>query len=174
MLSYDPDTGVLRWRGRSASSFDGVSRERAEINAKQWATRFEGKIAGTIYPHGYVMVFLDKVHHMAHRIIWKMVHGVDPEYIDHIDGNKSNNRLSNLRNVKHVVNMRNKSLYQNSSTGIPGVSFRPRDKVWIAKIGVDGRQVQLGSFATKEEAFAARLAGQAMLNYHENHGRLKG
>jgi hypothetical protein len=174
LFCYDAQEGILRWRDRPAYTFADLSLERADAASTQWASRFAGKPAGSRRGKEYVMVYFDKFHHMAHRVIWKMVYGEDPLYIDHIDGDKGNNRIENLRNVSHSVNMKNKSLYKSNKTGVPGVEYHERDKIWRAKIGVGGGQVQLGSYATKDEAVAARIAGQIMLDYHENHGRPKG
>lgn len=172
-LDYDPDTGVMRWKERDASTFKGSSTRPPEIVSKHWASRYAGQAAGSIRPHGYHMTMIDGVHYMTHRLIWKIMVGDEPVEIDHIDGDRSNNRFSNLRSVEHVVNMKNKSLYLNNKSGFPGVEFHKRDCVWVAKIGVDGGQVQLGNFETKQEAVAARIAGEVMLDYHKNHGRAK-
>lgn len=167
LLTYDDATGALTWRDRGPSSF---AEGYGAMQGARWKARYAGRPAGGM-AGGYHRVMIDGKHHLSHRIIWKMKMGEDPIFIDHIDGNKSNNRLENLRNVEHVVNMKNKSLYRNNKSGFPGVEFHKRDGAWIAKIGVDGKQIQLGSFASKEEAIAARIAGQAVLDYHANHGR---
>lgn len=172
LLTYDKETGSLLWNSREPSSFDPYPSRSQEHQANHWNTRFAGKDAGS-FSGGYLRVMIDKVHYFAHRVIWKLVTGEDPVFIDHIDGDTRNNRFENLRNVDHVVNMKNKSLYTNNKSGFPGVEYHNRDGVWVAKIGVDGGQVHLGNFSTQAEAIAARIAAQVMLDYHENHGRQK-
>lgn len=172
MLRYDEGTGLLFWRNRLPETFPADGRQDQKWQANLWASRFAGKRAGGM-TGGYHRVMIGAKHHMAHRIIWKMKTGEDPVFIDHVDGDRSNNRFDNLRNVPHSVNMKNKSLYVSSKTGVPGVEYHSRDKVWRSKIGFQGHQINLGSFPTREEAIAARLAGQAVLDYHANHGRSK-
>jgi len=161
MLTLKPSEGVLRWAEKPANAH----------RASWWNAVFSGKEAGSDYHGGYVRVTLDRKHYLAHRLIWKMVTGCDPEQIDHINGNKSDNRIENLRNVSHGVNMKNKVLYKNSTSGIPGVNYHKRDDVWNAKVGIYGKQLHLGAFATKAEAIAARIAANVMLDFHANHGR---
>lgn len=172
MFDYNPETGVLNWKVRDASSFAKTPGRSAEWQANQWNSRFNGKQAG-YFAGGYWRMYFEGKNHLVHRLIWKLMTGEDPVQVDHIDGDRRNNRFSNLRNVTHVVNMKNKSLYANNKSGVPGVEFHNRDKVWVSKIGVNGGQIQLGSYPTKDEAIAARIAGQIVLDYHENHGRSK-
>lgn len=170
MLSYDIQTGTLTWKDRPTSSFHG-SVMPAEIMEKSWRSRFAGKPAGG-YGGGYHRVMIDGHHHLTHRVIWKIQTGEDPVEIDHIDGNRLNNRFENLRSVTRAINMRNKNLYKNNKSGVPGVEYRARDNSWVVKVGVgEGKQLNLGSFKTKEEAIAGRICANVVLEYHENHGR---
>ena len=99
MFDYSPDTGILTWRFRPA----GFPR------AAWWNSVYAGKQAGGLHSDGkYIRVMIQNVHHFAHRVIWKMVHGVDPGYIDHINGVYSDNRIENLRDVSFDENLRNK------------------------------------------------------------------
>ena len=162
MFDYSPDTGILTWRLRPP----GFPR------AAWWNSRFGGKPAGSTHSdQRYIRVMIQNAHHFAHRIIWKMVHGVDPGFIDHINGNPEDNRIVNLRDVSLDENLRNKSIYKNNTSGIPGVGFHGRDNVWVARVGVSGKQLRLGDFKTKEEAAAAIRAAHVILDYHGNHGR---
>ena len=106
---------------------------------------------------------------MAHRVIWKMVHDEEPEEIDHIDGNPSNNRLDNLRAVDRITNLRNMRRSKANTSGVTGVHFRRG--YWIASIHDEGRQVELGYFTNKDEAIRARNIAERDLDYHPNHGR---
>ncbi len=170
MLSYDVETGMLTWKERDVSSFEGAEMP-AHIMAKSWKSRFAGKQAGG-FGGGYHRVMIDGKHQLSHRVIWKMVKGEDPIFVDHIDGNRLNNRIENLRNVTHAVNMKNKSLYRNNKSGVPGVEYHKRDKVWAVKVGVNGKQVHLGSFKSFEEALAGRICANVLLEYDANHGRI--
>lgn len=97
--------------------------------------------------------------------------GEDPLVIDHINGNRGDDRFENLRDVTPLLNARNAALFSSNKSGFPGVEFHSRDLVWTAKIGVGGKQTHLGNFKTKEEAIAARIGAEVVLDYHVNHGR---
>jgi hypothetical protein len=110
----------------------------------------------------YGRIFYQQV--LAHRVAWKIMTGVDPTEIDHIDGNRGNNKWSNLRDGTRSDNLRNVSLKRNNKSGSMGVSFSKRQQKWIASIW-------LGSFDSKEEAIEIRKKYEALLGYHANHGR---
>lgn len=173
LLKYEPDTGSLIWRERDISTFGWSGVRSPEWGFKQYHAKFAGKPAGGKHRDGYAKVMIGEQHYMAHRVIWKMVHDDEPADIDHINGDKNDNRLSNLRSVTHGVNMRNKSMYTNNKSGITGVEFHNRDKVWVAKIGAGNKQIHLGTFPTKDEAIACRIGAEVILAYHTNHGRHK-
>lgn len=167
-LDYDPETGGLTWRTRPLHHFkDGAQTARHNCNA--WNGGWAGKEAFTATsPNGYVTGGLDRVIYRAHRIIWKLVHGQEPEDIDHINGDRADNRIANLRAVTRRENMRNAALRSNNKSGVVGVS-RARGK-WLAQIKGQ-RQQFLGYFDTIEEAAAARKSAERDLGFHENHGR---
>ena len=100
-----------------------------------------------------------------HRLAWLYVYGVWPFEIDHIDGNKANNKISNLRNVSHAQNMQNISKRSKASSGLKGAYFHPKVKLWQAKIRYQNRTKSLGYFKTAEEASAMYLLAKS--NLHE-------
>lgn len=157
LLDYDPETGILRWK-------------KAEEAPGRWNPH-SGKEVKSLNG-GYIRVFLDGEHHYAQRVIWKMHYGYDPVQVDHINGIKNDNRIANLRDVSREVNSKNRKLYAANKSGVNGVSFHERDKVWSARVSVGkSKDVHLGSFETKAEAVAARIAADIILQYHENHGK---
>lgn len=172
ILDYNQKTGEIVWKPRDDQPMMIPDRRNA-FNAKRFNAIYAGKPAGSIRKDFYTQIMIDGDHYKAHRIAWKMVHGEEPIDIDHINGDKSDNRIENLRSVSHGENMRNKPLYANNKSGFPGVEFHVRDGVWVAKIGADNRQIHLGSFPTINEAIACRIGAQVMISYHENHGRLQ-
>lgn len=140
ILSYDPDSGVFRFL---------VPR----------GTRSVGAIAGSPSSSGYIQINIDRRKYHAHRLAWLYGHGQWPtNQIDHIDGDPSNNRLKNLREATQSQNNRNSRLRKNSSSGLKGAYFFKRDRCWMSAIKVDGRQLHLGYFDTKQEAHAAYVA----------------
>lgn len=102
----------------------------------------------------------------AHRIIWEMVYGECPDVIDHINGDKHDNRLVNLRNVDRAENMRNRKLNKRNKSGINGVSTR-KDGKWLVVI----RTKYIGLFDNFFEACCARKSAEYKAGFHENHGR---
>lgn len=150
-FDYDPETGILTWKVRRSNN--------TQI----------GKEAGTTV-NGYRQVKLDQFYYV-HRIIWKMITGEDPDEVDHIDGDRANNKISNLRAVDRLENRKNIQRHSNNTSGVLGVSFHRLTGKWQSYITVRKRRSHIGLFDTFEEAVAARKAAEAKLMFHENHGR---
>jgi hypothetical protein len=136
-----------------------------------WNTKFAGKqvaIATSAWGYRYIKVFAYKVH--LHHLVWALKHGRWPDgIIDHINGDKADNRVSNLRQVDAQSSARNKPMYRNNTTGHVGVvKYRSR---YVAKIGVGGKYIHIGVFDTLAEAVATRKAAEAEYGFHANHGR---
>lgn len=157
-LHYDPETGVFTWK------------ENPQRRA-QWNATFAGKPAGSVIDTGYVRIRIDDKGHRAHRLAWLYVHGYLPEEIDHIDGDKTNNAIANLRSVTHSENLRNTRKNTRNTTGIVGVTYRPSRNQWLAYITINRKRIHGGIFGTKEEAVKARKALERKYDFHENHGR---
>lgn len=104
-----------------------------------------GLEAGSITRRGYKAVSIDGRLYLVHRIIWLWHHGYLPENgIDHIDKNKNNNKIENLREVSQQCNVRNSSLSRSSKTGVRGVSWNKQKKRWCSTITVGGSRKFLG------------------------------
>tara|TARA_R100000951_G_C2640464_1_gene180763 strand:+ start:148 stop:663 length:516 start_codon:yes stop_codon:yes gene_type:complete len=134
------------------------------------------KEAGTLN-QGYIRVSVVRNVFAAHRLCWKICHKKDIPVgyeVDHINQDRSDNRISNLRLVTQSQNMRNKTRYRSNKSGLVGVAvrndMREGTKRWRAQINVNGENIKLGSFKTKDEAIAARRDAEARFGFSENHG----
>ena len=137
LLDYDPETGEFHWRQRRGY------------------TAQPGKLAGHLDTYGHVQITVDWKIYAAHRLAWLMFYGTFPKKtIDHIDGNKANNRIENLRDCSHAENCKNQRKRLNNKSGYKGVVLAPSGK-WIANIRFGGKQHYLGTFSTPEQAHAA-------------------
>jgi len=112
-------------------------------------------------------------HYLAHRLAWFYVYGEFPTMIDHIDGNRTNNKISNLRQVSSKENQCNLTIAANNTSGITGVSFSKERSKWEAKIQIDGKTIHLGRYLDKEDAILARKQGEVKYEFHKNHGKSK-
>ena len=141
-LNYDPLTGVFLWKERPSLP-------------KEWNTRWAGKPAGYNSPRpngGFTQtcIRLDGVLYLAHRVAWLYVYGVWPNQIlDHKNGNPSDNRIANLRLCTFVQNSQNRTVQQNSKSGIKGVGRHGPN--WRARIAHNGKVIQK-VFSTMEAA----------------------
>lgn len=156
LLSYNPETGAVEWRVRPQR----MSKRRWELNRTAFPNRTQ---------QGYLRGDVAGQTCLAHRVIWKIVHGVEPDLIDHIDGNPSNNRLANLRSVERSTNSKNARLYRSNSSGCPGV-FRTREGRWRAYIGHGGKRIELGHYAKIDEAISVRRRAETELGFTARHG----
>ncbi|WP_449043730.1 HNH endonuclease [Paracoccus versutus] len=171
LLDYDPETGALTWKARGLDWFsDGA--QTAKHNAAIWNGRNAGRPAFvTSLPSGHRYASIQKVKLLAHRVIWKMMTGHDPDVIDHINGDPADNRWSNLRSVRQKINARNCKLSKNNSSGVNGVYWSVQHQKWCARVHVDRRTKFIGLFESLEEAGAARREAEQQHGFHENHGR---
>ena len=124
--------------------------------------RTNGKDAGWPDRNGYLYMMVDGKNYAYHRLVWLHVHGKFPTHeIDHINGNRADNRIGNLRDVTRTQNMQNEvKVRKNSSSGFMGASFRKDRGTWVATIRVEGKAIRLGVFATPQEAEAAYVAAK--------------
>jgi len=143
-----------------------------------WKARGRGrkhnKPAGCVYScHGYRLIHIGGKNHRSHRLIWLWVYGEWPSgEIDHIDQNKINNRIENLRDVTTSINQRNAKKRADNTSGISGVHFDKGSGRWQAKIRYNKKQQFLGSYACKYRAASIRhFAMEIEGNYTERHGK---
>ena len=133
-----------------------------------------GSIAGSSSKQGYLRIMIDGGYYRVHRVCYKMATGRDPGIfeIDHINGIRNDNRLSNLRMVDRATNSRNVKRLVNNSSGYNGISFNKRKKVYETYIRVNQKKIHLGYFKEEEDAVAARAAANVKHGFHVNHGRV--
>lgn len=112
-----------------------------------------GSIVGTKHISGYLAARVDGNIYLLHRLIWCIVHGSWPEcYIDHIDGDRRNNVISNLREATHTENTQNAKIRDDNTSGIKGVHYSIRLNKWVARVQTENKRVHLGAFNTLEDA----------------------
>lgn len=164
LLRYDPETGLLFWRHREDEFFPTTRAAFA------WNSKYANKQAFTCLGAGgyYKGGILGHIF-QAHRVIWALVHGEWPDNeIDHLNHERGDNRIVNLRAVTRRQNQLNHKLHSNSWTGVHGVDLRKGK--WRASIRIYGDNKFLGSFATKKDAVKARKRAEKRNGFHPNHG----
>lgn len=147
LLHYDSNTGCLIWRVRKRNSVH------------------IGDAAGSVDAHGYTCVMIDGRSHKAHRLIWLWLNGELPAtQIDHINGNRADNREANLRLANNFQNSANRLRQKNNTSGYKGVSLHRKTGKWQATARLGGCLRYLGLFASASEAHAAYVS--ATRQYH--------
>lgn len=170
LLRYEPETGKLYWLPRGIEWFpEGERRNNAQAI---WNARFAGKEALGADGRGYKRGCVLKDYLFAHRVAWAIHYGRWPvDQLDHINGDKSDNRISNLREVTNAQNAKNTKRHRDNKSGRTGVFQLQHRNVWLAFIMSGGKRQHLGHFRTFEDACAARSAAERELGFHQNHGR---
>ncbi len=159
LLFYNPETGVFLHRKRRT----GVP--------------FAGMVAGSVNTtrgEHYYQICLQGKNWKAHRLAWLYVYGEFPKGdIDHINGDRLDNRISNLRDVTKSENCKNKTLRVDNKSGVSGVYWNKGGAKWHVQIAVNGKRKHLGFFSDLDEAIRVRREAEVKYGYHSNHGRLK-
>ncbi len=171
-LQYDSETGLFLW------NLDRPKRHFKDSRSHlAWKNNCSGKPAGGRDSKGYIIIGISiegfKAHR-AHRLAWLYVYGEWPKKaMDHINGLKSDNRISNLRLVSHRENSMNISIGSKNTSGAIGVSWHSIGKKWRAHIKINGVYKHLGLLSDFEEALKARKEAEKEFGFHPNHGREK-
>lgn len=147
-FQYDPEQGKLFWKIKRSNNTD------------------VGDEAGWVSSDGYRKVRFESKEVRAHKIIFFIEHGFTPDIIDHINGNKLDNRISNLRACSKSQNGMNRGKQKNNSSGVSGVCWNKSANKWQSYIKVDGKQIYLGVFADK--LAAAEAVSKARTELHQD------
>ena len=126
--------------------------------------RNSGKVAGTPHHTGYTQVRTEGGSHNAHRLIFMLHYGWVPEVIDHIDGDRANNKIQNLRPATWSQNLQNMKLRPTNKSGVKNVCWSAKRRKWLVQLSINGRQTNLGRFDDLE--FADLVATEARNKYH--------
>ena len=168
-FDYNADTGELRWRRRPRKHFDSDKAHNISNGISA------GKVIASKTTKGYLRALIDGKFHYAHRIAYKMATGEDiPKgyQIDHINGNPSDNSIHNLRVVSSGENQRNMKRNKNNTSGVQGVSWMKKAKLWRARISIGGKEIHLGTSTNKDKAIFLRKEAEEKYGFHSNHGRV--
>ena len=167
LLRLDRETGFLYWRSRPTEMFSNADA------AKAWNARWAGEKALSGISCGYRRGSIQGSSVLAHRVVWKMAHGEEPRVIDHENGDKTDNRPSNLRSVTHGENSRNAKRSAANTSGFSGVVWNKRVGKWQSQIGYRSRNIVLGHYDQFDDAISARLDAERTYGFHPNHGRVQ-
>ncbi len=156
VLKYDPITGIITYK---------VTLSRS----KQ-----KGDVAGRLNAEGYIRIDIHSRSFLAHRLAIFLTTGLFPAddmVVDHINHSRSDNRFANLREVTQSINIRNSSIKATNSSGAIGISWNSANRNWRARIKVDYKTIELGSFIEFSDAVNARKNAEVLYGFHENHGK---
>ena len=159
-LDYNPETGIFKWK-----------------NSKSRSVK-KGTTAGAIHTSGYIKIVLDRKSYWAHRIAWLYYYGSWPRgkqnQVDHINGNRADNRIINLRLTTNRKNTQNHVLYAHNTSECNGVCFNRQANRWQAYIRTNElksnglyKQKHLGYFDFFEDAVKARKQAEKKYKYNE-------
>lgn len=151
LLDYNANTGVFHWKIRSGG-------------------RSSGTIAGCKTKHGYISITIAGKAYLAHRLAWLISYGVWPEaQIDHINGDRADNQLANLRPATANENAWNQKVCKTNKSGFKGVYFHLQSQKWRAVIGANNKRISLGLHHTAKDAAKAYAAASAI--HHQEFSR---
>jgi hypothetical protein len=146
-FDYDPATGAITWKVKPAMCVS------------------VGSVAGRIHVSGYRHIMYKRKVYKAARLAYALHYGIDPYpyEVDHINRNRHDDAIENLRLATRSVNCRNQNLRVTNTSTCKGVSYNKREKKWCAHITIEGHRMHLGWYKTFEAARDARLGAEARM-----------
>ena len=153
-LDYDEITGIFTWKEK---------RRGLKIGDK----------AGSITDQGYTVIRIDSQIYRAHRLVWLWVYDEFPKIIDHIDGDRSNNALCNLRNVDRKDNQKNMGNNSKNTSGEMNIMWYAPLNKWHVQIQSSGKRIHIGYYHNMADAILARDLARVVYGFHPNHGKRK-
>ena len=148
-LSYDQKTGIFTW------NYDGTRGVKA------------GDVAGYKMQDGYIMLSVGGRKIVAHKVAWLFVYGEFPEgNLDHINRNKADNRIANLRNATYEQNAQNREKNCKNTSGYKGVTWHKRDQRWQAAITIKRKVIHLGYYQDPQDAYSAYIEASKKYQSH--------
>jgi hypothetical protein len=173
LLKYDSETGKLYWLERPVELFKGDNIGNA-VAARRWNKMYAGQEAFICLSNsGYRKGNIFGRPYLAHRIAWLLCMGDWPSgVIDHIDGNKLNNTLRNLRDASYSENGCNGKMRSDNTSGVTGVYWNKKARKWQAQMSLHGRWKSLGAFDSLDDAAAARREANIKYGFTERHGTM--
>lgn len=160
LIRYDSKTGKLYWLPRARCHFKTVR------NCNAWNTNYAGNECGYSTNGAYIRLRIFDRNFFAHRVAWAIHHGQWPTEIDHINGVRTDNRITNLREVTTQQNRQNAAQHSRNTSGVSGVG-RIKNGRWRVRIGAK----HVGYHKTFLSAVKARKRAEQEHGYHPNHGR---
>lgn len=122
--------------------------------------------AGYARPDGYRLIEIARKKYLRHRLVWLYHYGYLPEHdIDHVNRDRSDDRIENLRHVSRACNLRNTGNFKSNTSGVKGVYLSSRAKRWTAYVTVNRKTKFLGQYKDFDEAVLARLAAEQCLDW---------
>lgn len=153
LLDYDNGSGLFTWKTKQGN--------------RRWNTSCAGKIAGRTDSKGYLQISVNNRQYLAHRLVWLVIYGEWPKKnIDHVNGDKKDNRVENLREVTQAVNAQNlRAARSDNIAGRLGVSLYKRTGKFVARIMLNGKSICIGVFDSSDAAHEAYI--RAKRSIHE-------
>lgn len=148
LLDYNQDTGIFTWKKRTSN--------RIKI----------GSVAGNLHCRGYIELKVNGIRCLAHRLAWLYEHGELPKLIDHINGDRKDNRICNLRLASYAENVYNSKIRSDNKSGVRCVSWNNRINKWEVRIKLNGK---LHSFGSYEDLSLAKIVADKIRQ--ENHNK---
>lgn len=170
IFRYDPENGKLFWKERSPNMFL-EKKKSPEHCCAIWNANNANKEITYKNNYGYIVARINRKSYLASRIIWLLNYGENPKFeIDHIDMNKENNKIDNLRPSSRSQNGCNRGLQKNNISGYKGVGFCRVKNKWRSRIMINKKEKFIGYFDTPKEAYEAYK--RAARQYHGEYARI--
>lgn len=173
-FGVDFDLGYLINKPRKPEDFNVPKKGTQKSYATMWNKQHAWKSVGiSVNTNRYLTVQIEGKGYGVHRIIYFLYYGKDPEFVDHINGLKNDNKIKNLRSVSHLENCKNIAVTRRNTSGHIGVFWHKGEQKWGAKISDNGKRVYLGYYTRFKAAVSARKKAERQLGYHKNHGDVR-